>query len=449
MKKAETGAPTETGEAATLATTAPLAASDPSGLKFSRDIAPIFVAHCLRCHNDTKDQKGKFSLTTYEKLMKGSAKEKVIIPGNPAESELLLRVKGESESGKKMPPGNRDNLAGVTIEKIEKWVQAGAPLDTEISPAATLASYAATPEQRKRDELAKIAPDQRDKQIQEVGLERWKKASPKNTPEVTSSKNFLLFGTLPKDRATATLKTMEAQLPTLHALLGHPGAKALSWVEKTSLYVFNDTTSLVEFIRTIESRETEASTLGTAKLSVEQPYVAVVDPLGGRAEPITSKKAARSRRDRDEDTGGERSLAGILTEYLAIGVLAQAGSPPPWLTLGVGAFLSSRIDPRSLSLQKLRKNAYDQFEIGWGLKAKEALGGETKAEDIQAVGFAIIDWIGSDPQSRPYLPAFIQGMLEGTGKLDQVIANLFNGNRDDFLVMSGQWVAQYGAGRSR
>src|SRR5262249_9418133 len=68
-------------------------------LKFSQDIAPILVANCNRCH--TKDgqgvRRGKLDLSTFEKLQKGSAKHKVIEPGKPEESHLVLRINGEEE----------------------------------------------------------------------------------------------------------------------------------------------------------------------------------------------------------------------------------------------------------------------------------------------------------------------------------------------------------------
>ena len=103
----------------------PAAAGD-SELTFSRDIAPILVGNCIGCHN-AKDKKGKFDMTTFKKLMTGAEKEKVIIPGKPDESPLVLRIKGEETP--KMPPGANRNLADVAIAKIEKWVQAGARLD--------------------------------------------------------------------------------------------------------------------------------------------------------------------------------------------------------------------------------------------------------------------------------------------------------------------------------
>ena len=297
-----------------------------SELKFSRDIAPILVGNCVGCHNE-KDRKGKFDMTSFKKLMAGSEEGKVIIPGKPDESHLVLRIKGVETP--KMPQGANRNLADVAIAKIEEWVLAGARLDAGIDENAPLASFAPTPQQLRQSELARMTPEARDAHVEGVGRDRWKKVSSKTTPEVTPSPHFLLFGNLPKDRASATLKGMEGQYAQLRNLLSTPKAPALNWAEKVSLYVFNDRNSFVEFVRGIENREVEPEDNATSDLKVSEPYVAVIDPLGGREEPSgsSSRKTARSKRD-DSGAGASRSLGGVLTEQFAVGCLKQAGSLP-------------------------------------------------------------------------------------------------------------------------
>ena len=86
-----------------------------------------------------------------------------------------------------------------------------------------------------------------------------------------------------------------------------------------------------------------------------------------------------------------------------------------------------------------------QAALGWNAKALDALGDQTKPEDIRSIGFAINEWLAASA-SRNY-PAFVQGMLGGGDKLDEVIQGVLGGNREEFLGYSGQWVARYGAGR--
>jgi hypothetical protein len=287
-----------------------------------------------------------------------------------------------------------------------------------------------------------MAPEARDKHVETVGRERWKKAAPKVSPEVTPSAHFLLFGTLPKDRAAATLKVIESQSAFLRGLLSQPGSPALERAEKTSLYVFNDANSFVEFVRSIKKSEVEPEDRGVVDFSVFEPYIAVVDPLGGREDAALSKKAARPKRDRGAGAAGsERSLAGLLAEQLAIGATEQGGKPPRWLTLGLGAYCAARIEPRSQYVRRLRDQALDQFQRGWPSHANEAMGGEAKVEGIRAVGFGLIEFLST--AYRPYFPAFVRGMLAGTEKLDDVIEAVLKGNRGQFLDQSGQWIAAH------
>jgi Planctomycete cytochrome C len=433
--------------------TAPEVATMPanaSGLSFSRDIAPILVQNCTRCH-DAKKRSGKLDLTSFEKLMAGSDKEKVIVPGQPEESHLVLRIQGEETP--KMPQGNNNNLGDVAIEKIANWVKAGAKLDTGIDPRAALETYASTPEQLRIAELKKLSPEERDKMVEKVGLERWKQASPKNTPEVTPSAHFLIFSTMPKDRAAAVSKSMEAAYSQLQTILSRQGSPALDWAEKTSLFLFNDPAPLIEFIRSLESREIEPGVKGTANFATKEPYVAVVDPLGGREDPSLAsgtRKSTRSRRGSEEDAGSvERSATGLLAEQMATGVLKNSGKVPDWLSLGVGVYFAAAVDSKSSYVHQVRKNAYVLWQQGWTAKANEGLGGEGRLEDTRAIGYAIVDWMAHDGQARPRFPAFVQAMADaGERKLDDVIDRVFSIRRQDFLQFSGEWIGnRYGRTR--
>ncbi len=366
---------------------APEGAND-AGLKFSRDIAPILAANCVRCHGGAQ-KKGQFDLSTFDKLMVGAAKEKVILPGKPEESELILRIRNESASGRKMPPGQA-NLAAETIKTIEDWVKAGARLDAGIDPAATLDSIAPSPEARRKAEIAKLSPQERDKKLEEVAHDRWKKAGAK-LPIMTSGKGVVLFGNLPQARADRIVKNLDLQKTALESLLGPSSANALSGPEKISLYVFNDLASYVEFIRTVENREIDAGVENHGKLTVEQPYVAAVDPLAGKDEPAgaasrksSSKKSGKAKKGAQDDLpdGPDRRLEGLLSESLASSAVTASGKPPKWLISGFGAYFASMVDPpNSNYYHKLREEALAQYRIGWATKAPEALGGEGASRD--------------------------------------------------------------------
>ena len=129
--------------------------------------------------------------------MEGTPKEKVIIAGKPDESHLVLRIKGE-ETPRMPQGGNNRSLADEAIAKIEQWIKAGAKLDAGIDAKVAMESYAASPEQVRRGQVARMSPKERDQKIEAAGRDRWKQANPKLTPELTPGDHFLLFSNFPR-----------------------------------------------------------------------------------------------------------------------------------------------------------------------------------------------------------------------------------------------------------
>jgi mono/diheme cytochrome c family protein len=441
-KKAETTAKTKKGAANT------------GQLTFSQDIAPILVANCVGCHSGEGAglRRGKLDLTTYEKLKKGSQKRTddpaIVVAGKPEESHLVLRIKGEESP--RMPQGGNNRMSAEAIAKIEQWVKEGAKLDAGIDPKKPIKSYAASPEQMARNQIARLPEGERDKKAEAVGLERWKQANPKLKPDIARGEHFLMFSNLASDRATNTIKVMETQYLQLRKLMG---SASTDWAEKVSLYVFSSRKDFIEFVRTVETREVEGDAHASAKLSIAQPYLAVVDPAGGKKEePASGKRKGRLRKggggaEVEADSGGaDRTLAGILTEALGTGALAASGNPPRWLALGVGSYMASKVDKiesRSHYYTQLRQTAFANFDQGWKTRANEALGGgdQITADGVHSIGFALVEAMMSGMQQG--FPAFVNGMLHGGGKLDEVLQTVYGGTRDEFLDGTGDWVASH------
>jgi hypothetical protein len=225
----------------------------------------------------------------------------------------------------------------------------------------------------------------------------------------------------------------------------------MDWVEKVSVYVFASRNDFIEFVRTVESRDAEADMHTTAKLSIPQPYLALVDPAGGRKEatPAAPKRGkSRSKRgdDRGADGATDRSLTGLATEALGSAAVLAAGNPPRWLALGIGTYLAAAVEPRSMYYQQLRRTAWANFEQGWQTKVNEALGGadQITGDGLHAVGFALVEAM-MKTEMRPRFPAFVNGMLQGGEKLDEMLQKVFEGTREEFIEDTGNWVAnQYG-----
>ncbi|MEZ6088920.1 MAG: DUF1549 domain-containing protein [Pirellulaceae bacterium] len=96
-------------------------------ISYVRDIEPIFRTHCQGCHQPAKPQ-GDYEMTVFESMLAGGESgDAAIVPKQPDASYLLQQitpVDGVAE----MPRGGKP-LHATEIEKIRKWIEAGAVND--------------------------------------------------------------------------------------------------------------------------------------------------------------------------------------------------------------------------------------------------------------------------------------------------------------------------------
>src|SRR5262249_39989772 len=112
------------------------------------------------------------------------------------------------------------------------------------------------------------------------------------------------------------------------------------------------------------------------------------------------------------------------------------------LTLGLGALVASRVEGRGPYVARLHRDAFQLGQLGWKSKAKDALGDATKAEDVRALGFMTLEWISR--QNPTLLPPFVPGLSAGGEKLDEVLGEVLNLSRAEFLEGSEMYVASLG-----
>jgi Protein of unknown function (DUF1553)/Protein of unknown function (DUF1549)/Planctomycete cytochrome C len=114
--------------------------------EFEKQIRPLLVEHCLKCHGSEK-QEGGLNLTTRELLVKGGDSGIVLLPGKPGESLLIDVVEYLNET--KMPPSGK--LPADKISQLRRWVESGAawPADSPLGSAPpTTRSFEITAEQK-------------------------------------------------------------------------------------------------------------------------------------------------------------------------------------------------------------------------------------------------------------------------------------------------------------
>ena len=103
-------------------------AENPEALKlYTEEIKPLFQKHCFECH-DAKKTRGGLDLTRRVNLMQGGDSGVAIVVGDRNSSLLFKSVTHAVEQ--KMPH-KKDKLADAEIDKIGRWIDAGADYAAE------------------------------------------------------------------------------------------------------------------------------------------------------------------------------------------------------------------------------------------------------------------------------------------------------------------------------
>lgn len=96
------------------------------------ELQPIFQQRCVVCHSGSGAAAG-LALDTLDGLRKGAARGPVVVPGQPARSELVKRLNGQSLP--RMPLTGPPWVETADIARIERWIAAGLPAGAPVEPA--------------------------------------------------------------------------------------------------------------------------------------------------------------------------------------------------------------------------------------------------------------------------------------------------------------------------
>jgi WD40 repeat protein len=108
--------------------TATARAGDSPAPTYEHDIKPLLAKRCTVCHRaskrDNPDISGGLALDSYDAVLAGTKREKVVVPGRSAASELARRL-ADSDEDRRMPLDD-DPLPGPQRELICRWIDMGA-----------------------------------------------------------------------------------------------------------------------------------------------------------------------------------------------------------------------------------------------------------------------------------------------------------------------------------
>ena len=101
--------------------------TEPASVDYNLDIRPILADNCYACHGpDAKARQADLRLDTKEGAFSEPSGYPIIVPGNPEESELHLRITAEDDTRRMPPAGFNKTLTPEEIEAVTQWIREGA-----------------------------------------------------------------------------------------------------------------------------------------------------------------------------------------------------------------------------------------------------------------------------------------------------------------------------------
>lgn len=347
-------------------------------VSFARDIAPVLAESCVGCHG-TRNAGNDLTLASFERMLRGGDNGDVLVPGKPAESLLIMKLKGTAPDGQRMPRG-RAPLDEETIGKFETWISEGAKFDGD-DPAEPTARVAAVYVARhmSHDDLANRRLELADR--------NWRIGNPGEDKEVVETENFQVLGNVIRSRLEEISKIAEEQHGEVSRTLKLPAGEPLV-KGKLTLFVFSRHYEYSEYGTMVEKREIPRDWRGHWRFNIVDAYACLAPPRG-------------------EEDSSER----IIAENLVGAYIESLGTVPEWFSRGTARALSARLHPKAPAVKQ------------WDERIPDILSSGTKPEALFENGFS-----ASNASVLSY--GFVKGLLGKQAQFNQLIAALKKG--DDF-----------------
>ncbi|MEM1070213.1 MAG: DUF1549 domain-containing protein, partial [Planctomycetota bacterium] len=96
-------------------------------IDFNRDIRPLLSNRCLICHGpDEEERAADLRLDSLDGATMDLGGYAAIIPGDPAESELFVRITTDDPDLRMPPPENGNGFTEAEVDLIRRWIEQGA-----------------------------------------------------------------------------------------------------------------------------------------------------------------------------------------------------------------------------------------------------------------------------------------------------------------------------------
>lgn len=352
-------------------------------VRFSRDIAPIFVENCVGCHGAGQRPSGRLDINRFSAMLRGGESGPPVLPGKAEESLLIKKLLGTG-GGQRMPL-RKEPLSEEQMKLITTWISEGATFDArDGNQPLTEVVAIAKAEDSTHEELSA------DRSI--LSEKNWKLAMSGLTHQQAESKSFLVVGSLSESELAKIADAGEAVAGKISVALKADKSTPLIKGRMT-LFVFNKRYDYGEFGTMVEKRSLPRDWKGHWKYSIVDAYGTILNP-----------------------SSEEYTVDGLIAEQLAGVYISTLGDLPGWFSEGVGRAIAQRVVKDDARIEK-----WDD-QVGAAVKgmakSTDFMNGKLSPEDSALVAYS-----------------YVKSMMGNKQKFDQLLGQLRKGsNLEDACV---------------
>ena len=319
-----------------------LASKGNEQVKFARDLAPVLAERCTGCHGDGQQNSGQLDLSTFDGLLRGGENGPILVPGDPAESLLIGKLRGTT-SGVRMPRG-QPPLDEALILQFETWIAERATFDGR-DPRAHMREVASL------DRALRASHEDLRADREERARRNWSLGFPNIQPHEVRTTNFFVVGNVGERTLADFGRKAEEVVPQIANLLKIPAGKPVVHGGLT-LYVFASRYDYSEFGMMVERRQLPTAWRGHWRYSIVDAYAALQAGPSDGASPGSIDET-------------------LLLRLIAANHLASLGGDTPrWFAEGAARMAVSRLASR------------DSEILEWDRQLPEVLKGMTRPDDF-------------------------------------------------------------------
>ncbi len=381
----------------------PLKGWEPTGketVSFKRDLAPWIAKYCLRCHTGTEAE-GGLSLESFDSLMRGGKRGKVVVPGRPEES-LIYKLVGSFDEQRRMP-ANRSKLLRKDWENLGYWIHEGAKFDGG-EPTILITALNPTKSQSAASQLEGLTPEQFVKFRDTRSIEQWKTMFPDDEPSSVELDDVVFYGNVKAERLDEARAYAEDHLRNLRTLFGPPAEERL-WKGRLSFFLLTNRDEFERFNRDVVKRQVFDESFSNVVISSTFEDAFVVTYETG-----------------DKTDGAVPSFEFNIIQQLTAAFFASSDTfYPQFLAQGLGPALAvDEVSKRDPYVETLRKNAVlalqtlekpiDVFKEGVFFSEEQGL----------PASFSLVDFLIKKGGGHKRLGVFISAIKAGSSTANSI-----------------------------